>query len=99
MEAAMFDIDGTLTDSFHLHAKAWQMRLEHFFYNVSLAGSAPKSVKVETNSCLFVCWRRRLRLWTKRFESHRTEFFAKCFSRKLRPFLKSELFRLMQTDE
>jgi beta-phosphoglucomutase-like phosphatase (HAD superfamily) len=51
----MFDIDGTLTVSFHLHAKAWQMSLEHFFYNFSLAGFAPKSVKVETTpACLSV---------------------------------------------
>ena len=33
MKAAIFDVDGTLTDSVHLRAKAWQMSLEEFGYN------------------------------------------------------------------
>jgi len=35
MKAAIFDIDGTLTDSVHLHAKAWQETFRHFGHSIS----------------------------------------------------------------
>src|SRR5512138_1160951 len=33
--AAIFDIDGTLTDSVDIHAMAWQEALRHFHHEVS----------------------------------------------------------------
>src|SRR3954469_25579670 len=35
MEAAIFDVDGTLVDSVDLHARAWQEALAHFGHRVA----------------------------------------------------------------
>src|SRR5690242_13807225 len=35
LTAAIFDIDGTLTDSVDIHAMAWQEALRHFGHDVS----------------------------------------------------------------
>src|SRR5690242_1218019 len=35
LQAAIFDVDGTLVDSVDLHASAWQTALEHFGHHVT----------------------------------------------------------------
>jgi beta-phosphoglucomutase-like phosphatase (HAD superfamily) len=99
MKAAIFDIDGTLTDSVHLHAKAWQMSFEHFGYKFPFHSIRSQIGKGGDQLLPVFLSAKEIEVMGEALESHRTELFRQVFLPKVKAFPKvPELFRRMQSD-
>ena len=99
MKAAIFDVDGTLTDSVHLRAKAWQMSLEEFGYNFKFFEIRSKIGKAGDQLLPLFLSEDDISQKGEEIEKYRTELFRREFLPKVKPFARvRELFKRMQAD-
>ena len=100
MKAAVFDVDGTLTDSVHLHAKAWEEAFRHFGYSIPY--HKIRSQMGNTGHRLLPAFlsRRELESIGKEIEGYRQDLFRRNFLSRIRPFAKvRELFQRLLEDD
>jgi HAD superfamily hydrolase (TIGR01509 family) len=99
MKAAIFDVDGTLTDSVHLHAKAWQMSFEHFGFSFPFHSIRSQIGKGGDQLLPVFLSEKEIELLGEAIESHRSELFRQVFLPKVKPFARvPELFERMRSD-
>jgi phosphoglycolate phosphatase-like HAD superfamily hydrolase len=97
IKAAIFDVDGTLVDSVHLHAECWVRALAQFGYQAEFAQvvhliGKPGSAVIDAFIAPDVSAERRQAL-----ERFRTELFHRDYMSKVRPFRGvPDLFRLIR---
>lgn len=99
MKAVIFDVDGTLTDSVHLHAKAWQMAFEHFGHAVPYPSIWSQIGKGGDQLMPIFLSQAELKAKGERIEKYRSELFKREFLPKVKPFPKvRELFECLRND-
>ena len=99
MKAAIFDVDGTLTDSVHLHAKAWQMSFHEFGYEFGFREIRSQIGKGGDQLLPVFLSAADIDRKGKAIEKYRTELFRREFLPKVKPFARMpELFRRMLAD-
>jgi phosphoglycolate phosphatase-like HAD superfamily hydrolase len=100
MKAVIFDVDGTLTDSVHLHAKAWQETLRHFGYSIPFHEIRAQMGKGGDQVLPLFLSQRELESKGDEIEKYRAESFRRDFLPRVKPFAKvRELFERLIEDE
>jgi beta-phosphoglucomutase-like phosphatase (HAD superfamily) len=100
MKAVIFDVDGTLTDSVHLHAKAWQETLRHFGYSIPFHVIRSQMGKGGDQVLPAFLTQRELESKGDEMGNYRAESFRRNFLPRVKPFAKvRELFERLIEDE
>ena len=100
VKAAIFDVDGTLTDSVHLHAKAWQETFQHFGHTVPFAEIRAQIGKGGDQLMPVFLSQDELKSKGKEIEQYRGDLFKREFLKKVKPFAKvRELFQRILEDD
>lgn len=92
MKAANFVIDGTLTDSVHVHAKAWQMSFQLFGFNFTFPSIRFQVGKGGDQVLPIFQSHNLIEVTGKTIEVTGRSYFAERSSRKLRLFQKCQSF-------
>ncbi|MGE5538140.1 MAG: HAD family hydrolase [Gemmatimonas sp.] len=93
MEAAIFDIDGTLVDSVDLHAECWREALAHFGHDVPFERVRSQIGKGGDQLLPVFVPEAELELRGKEIERYRGDLFKRSYLPAVRPFpLVRELF-------
>src|ERR1700761_7682368 len=99
MKAAIFDIDGTLTDSVHLHAKAWQETFQHFGHTIPFREIRSQIGKGGDQLMPVFLTQEEITAKGKQIEKYRGDLFKREFLAKVKPFAKvRELFQRLLED-
>ena len=100
MKAAIFDIDGTLTDSVHLHAKAWQEAFAHFGHSIQFCHIRAQIGKGGDQLMPVFLSKQEVEERGKEIEKYRGDLFKREFLSKVKPFARvRELFERLLQDE
>jgi HAD superfamily hydrolase (TIGR01509 family) len=100
MKAAIFDVDGTLTDSVDLHAKAWQETFEHFGHPISFGKIRSQIGKGGDQLIPVFLPKQEVEAKREEIEKYRGDLFKKSFLSKVKPFAKvRDLFERLLEDE
>ena len=99
MKAAIFDVDGTLTDSVHLHAKAWQETFRHFDHTIPFGDIRFQIGKGGDQLMPIFLSQDELKSKGNEIEKYRGELFKRGFMEKVKPFANvRELFQRILDD-
>jgi HAD superfamily hydrolase (TIGR01549 family) len=99
MKAAIFDVDGTLIDSVHLHAKAWDVSFAHFGHQIPFAEIRRQIGKGGDQLMPVFLSKNEIESQAKDIEKSRSDYFKSEFMSKIKPFAKvRELFELLLND-
>jgi HAD superfamily hydrolase (TIGR01509 family) len=99
VKAVIFDVDGTLIDSVHLHAKAWQEAFLHFGYEFPFHEIRSQIGKGGDQLLPFFLSDEQVKVEGAEIEKYRGNFFKKEFLPKVRPFAKvRSLFERLSND-
>src|SRR5438045_3863109 len=97
MEAAVFDVDGTLIDSVDLHARAWQEALAHFGHRVTFEAVRSQIGKGGDQLLPVFLSQDDLALKGESIDRWRGELWKSEYLKRVRPFPKvRELFQAIQ---
>ncbi len=100
MKAAIFDVDGTLTDSVDLHAKAWQEAFEYFGHPIPFEKIRSQIGKGGDQLIPVFLPAEEIQAKAKELETYRGDLFKRNFLSKVRSFPKvRELFQRLLEDE
>jgi beta-phosphoglucomutase-like phosphatase (HAD superfamily) len=100
MKAVIFDIDGTLTDSVDLHAKAWQEAFRHFGHTIAFGEIRSQIGKGGDQLIPAFIPKQEAESKGNEIEKYRGDLFKKDFRSKVKPFAKvRELFERLLEDE
>jgi HAD superfamily hydrolase (TIGR01509 family) len=100
VKAAIFDVDGTLTDSVHLHAKAWQETFRHFGHAIPFSDIRSQIGKGGDQLMPVFLSQDELESKGKEIEKYRGDLFKREFLEKVKPFAKvRELFQRILDDD
>jgi HAD superfamily hydrolase (TIGR01509 family) len=88
MKAVIFDIDGTLIDSVHLHAKAWEEALKHFGHDVPFCKIRSQIGKGGDQLLPVFLPKEEIEAKGKEIEKFRGDYFTSEFLPKVKPFAK-----------
>lgn len=86
LQAAIFDVDGTLVDSVDLHARAWQEALEHFGHHVTFEQSRSQIGKGGDQFIPMFLSKAEQRDHGKEMEEWRSRLFKEKYLPLVRPF-------------
>lgn len=93
IRAAIFDVDGTLTDSVDIHAKAWQLALEHFGHSENFETVRHQIGKGGDQLMPVFLSKEEMEEKGEALEKYRGELFKRDFMHKIKPFpMVRELF-------
>jgi HAD superfamily hydrolase (TIGR01509 family) len=99
MKAAIFDVDGTLTDSVHLHAKAWQEAFLHFGHAIPFCNIRAQIGKGGDQLMPVFLNEQEIESKGKEIEKYRGDLFKREFLGKVKSFAKvRELFQCLLED-
>jgi len=99
IEAAIFDVDGTLVDSVNLHAKAWQVAFEKFEKEVSFEAVRRQIGKGADQLLPVFFSTEELQRFGRELEEFRAKLFRTQYLPQVKPFPKvRELLRRLQYD-
>ena len=97
IRAAIFDVDGTLIDSVDVHARAWQLALEHFGHPEPFEKVRHQIGKGGDQLLPVFLSKEELSRYGKELEKYRGELYQREFMLSVRPFTKvRELFLKMK---
>ena len=100
MKAAIFDVDGTLIDSVHHHAKAWQETFRHFGHAIRFCDIRGQIGKGGDQLMPVFLTQQEIESKGKEIEEYRGELFKREFLGKVKPFAKiRELFQCLLDDD
>lgn len=98
-KAAIFDVDGTLTDSVHLHTKAWQETFQHFGHSVPFRDIRAQIGKGGDQLMPVFLSEEEIKAKGEAIEKYRGDLFKREFLEKVKPFAKvRELFQKILED-
>ncbi len=99
LSAAIFDIDGTLTDSVDVHALAWQQALRHFGHEVAYERVRSQIGKGGDQLLKTLLSRADLETEGEELDQFRGELFKKEYQHLIRPLsMVPELLRRIKDD-
>ncbi len=99
LSAAIFDIDGTLTDSLDVHALAWQQALRHFGHEVAYERVRSQIGKGGDQLLKTLLSRADLETEGEELDQFRGELFKKKYQHLIRPLsMVPELLRRIKDD-
>ncbi len=99
LSAAIFDIDGTLTDSVDVHALAWQQALRHFGHEVAYERVRSQIGKGGDQLLKTLLSRADLETDGEELDQFRGELFKKKYQHLIRPLsMVPELLRRIKDD-
>ncbi len=99
LSAAIFDIDGTLTDSVDVHALAWQQALRHFGHEVAYERVRSQIGKGGDQLLKTLLSRADLETEGEELDQFRGELFKKKYQHLIRPLsMVPELLRRIKDD-
>ena len=97
MEAAIFDVDGTLIDSVDLHAHAWQQALAHFGHRIAFEQIRSQIGKGGDQLLPVFLSQDEVALKGETIEEWRGNLWKSEYLKRVRPFPKvRELFQALQ---
>lgn len=100
MKAVIFDVDGTLTDSVDLHAKAWQETLNYFGHAVPFGKIRSQIGKGGDQLIPVFLSEQEVEEKGEEIKKYRGTLFKKSFLSQVKPFPKvRELFERLLEDE
>ena len=100
MKAVIFDVDGTLVDSVHLHAKAWQDALRHFGHECPLEDIRSQIGKGGDQLMPVFVPKEELASRGKEIEEYRGNLFKKEYLSQIKSFPQVRaLFERLLADE
>src|SRR5438105_774753 len=86
MEAAVFDVDGTLIDSVDLHARAWQEALAHFGHRLAFEEVRAQIGKGGDQLLPVFLSRDEVALKGETIEAWRSDLWKREYLKRVRPF-------------
>ncbi len=99
MKAAIFDVDGTLTDSVDLHARAWQETFQHFGHEISFVKIRSQIGKGGDQLMPVFLSKEELKAKEKEIEEFRGKLFKQNYLLQVKAFPKvRELFERLRAD-
>ncbi len=99
ISAAIFDVDGTLIDSVDVHARAWQLALEHFGHHESFEKVRHQIGKGGDQLTPVFLSKEELQRDGQALERYRGDLYKREFMSKVRPFPKvRELFLRLRAE-
>ena len=99
ISAAIFDVDGTLIDSVDVHARAWQLALEHFGHRESFEKVRHQIGKGGDQLMPVFLSKEELQRDGQALEKYRGDLYKREFMSKVRPFPKvRELFLRLRAE-
>jgi HAD superfamily hydrolase (TIGR01549 family) len=99
IEAAIFDVDGTIVDSVDLHAKAWQVAFAKFGKKISLHQIRRQIGKGADQLLPVFFSKQELHEFGKELDEHRSELFQREYLPLVKGFPKvRELFQRIKRD-
>ena len=100
MKAIIFDVDGTLTDSVDLHAKAWQETFEKFGYTIPFGKIRSQIGKGGDQLIPVFLSQQKVEEKGREIEKYRGELFKTRFLSQVKPFPKvRDLFERLLDDD
>jgi HAD superfamily hydrolase (TIGR01509 family) len=99
IQAAIFDLDGTIVDSNDLHAQAWQEAFRHFGKEIPYPALRAQVGKGSDQYLPVFLNELEMREFGKQIDAFRGEIFTKKYLPRVRPFPRvRELFERLKSD-
>ena len=100
LHSAIFDIDGTLTDSVDIHALAWQEALRHFDHEIPYVQIRQQIGKGGDQLLRTLLSDEDFEKQGKKLDEYRGKIFKRKYLKQIRPFsLVPELFQRIRQDD
>jgi beta-phosphoglucomutase-like phosphatase (HAD superfamily) len=86
VKAVIFDIDGTLIDSVHMHARAWQETFSRYGVKTDFRSGRDQIGKGADKLMKIFLSEEQSDRWGQQIEAERTELFKRRYLPQVKPF-------------